>query len=381
MATRILFSCQFSAAYGGVQHSMLDIVKHLDRSRFEPIVLCSPAGELPEMASRENARVMTVGEGLYWNYSPRYPLNTIRDVYAVARQIVRLARSENIRIVHAFDGMVFFAASLAKLFIKELKVVWLDCSFNSHVRPYNRAVQRWCFHHVARVATISQVRQQQLLDEGLDPARSAVLPCGTDFHLSRKSQIAQQSSQQLTIGLIARIAPIKNLEMFLEAARLIINQHPQTQFLIVGRPGNFRDEVEYFQKIINLIQELNLSDHVTIKEPVEDLPTLISSLDILVSSSHLETFGRVLVEAMALSKPVVATAVGGVPEVVTDGQAGFLVPTGNAQAMAEKISLLIEDQKLRQEMGRKGYERVLRNFDIRVITKRWEELYEELLRN
>ncbi len=381
MKTRILFSCQFSAAYGGVQHSMLDIVKHLDRSRFEPIVLCSPDGELPTLASKENARVLTVGEGFYWNYSPRYPINTIRDLYTVARQIVRLAREENIMIVHTFDGMVFLAASLARIFIKEMKVIWTDSGFNTYYHSYNRLVQRWCFQRVARVATISQVRQQQLLDEGLDPERSSVLPCGTDFHLSRAAEKPARPSPQVTIGLIARIAPIKNLELFLEAARLVIRQHPQTRFLIVGRPGTFRDEVEYHQQIINLIRTLDLTDHVTMREPVDDLPRLLNSMDVLVSSSHLETFGRVLIEAMALSKPVVATAVGGVPEVVTDGEVGYLVPPGDATAMADRISQLVADAELRKQMGKKGYERVLKNYDIRVITKRWEDLYEELLRS
>lgn len=265
--------------------------------------------------------------------------------------------------------------------MKELKVVWLDCSFNSHYRSYNRAVQRWCFQRVARVATISQVRQQQLLDEGLDPERSAVLPCGTDFHLSQAAEKPASSSPQVTIGVIARIAPIKNLELFLEAARLVVGKYPQTKFLIVGRPGTFRDEIEYNQQIITLIQTLDLGNHVTMREPVEDLPTLIKSLDVLVSSSHLETFGRVLIEAMALSKPVVATAVGGVPEVVSDGEVGYLVPPGDAAAMAERISQLVADANLRRQMGRKGFERVLRNYDIRVITKRWEDLYEELLRS
>lgn len=344
-------------------------------------MLCSPKGELPALAIKENARVLTVGEGVYLNYSPRYPFRTIRDLYSVSRQIAKLAREENIRIIHTFDGMVFFAASLTKLFMRDLKIVWLDCSFNTHYRSYNRAVQRWCFQRVSRVATISLVRQQQLLDEGLDPACSAVLTCGTDFHLSRAAAEPATSSPKIKIGIIGRIVPIKNLEMFLEAARFVADKHPQAQFVIVGRPGVFRDEIEYHQKIIGLIETLNLSDQVSLIEPVEDLPGFISSLDMLVCSSHMETFGRVLIEAMALSKPVVATAVGGVPEVVADGEVGFLVPPNDAGTMAARISQLIEDPNLRQTMGRKGYERVLRHYDIRAITRRWEDLYEELLKD
>ncbi|HKX30842.1 MAG TPA: glycosyltransferase family 4 protein, partial [Blastocatellia bacterium] len=124
---------------------------------------------------------------------------------------------------------------------------------------------------------------------------------------------------------------------------------------------------------------LRLTDLVTFHEPAADIIPLLDSFDLLVSSSHLETFGRTLIEAMALSKPVVATAVGGVPEVVADGEVGFLVPPGDAEAMAERISRLVADAELRRSMGRRGYERVLKNFDLRVTTRRWEQLYQEIL--
>lgn len=361
---------------------MLDLVRHLDRSRFEPLVLCSPGGELPAMVAKENVRVLTVGHGLFWHYSPRYPFNTMRDLYAVARQIARLARSENIKIVHTFDCMVFFAATLAKLFLKDLQVIWVDNSFNTHVKSYNRAVQHWCFHRAGRVATISKVRQRQLLEEGLDPARSAMLPCGTDFHLNAPTaglKPPANSSTPVTVGIIGRIVPIKNFELFVRTARRVADKHPQTRFVIVGRPGNFADEMEYGQQIIKLIATLDMTNRITFQEPMDNLPALLAEMDIVVSSSHLETFGRTMVEAMALQKPVVATAVGGLPEVVADGEVGFLVPANDAETMSARICQLIEDQALRETMGRRGRERVLRLFDMRVIARQWEEIYDELL--
>lgn len=380
MTTRILYSCQFSASYEDVQHSMLDLVKHIDRSRFEPLVLCTPGGQLPALAAKENARVLTVGQGVNWHYSPRNPLTTIRDIYSVARQIIKLARTENVRIVHSFDGMVFVAAILAKLFLKDLQVIWLDCGFTLRYRPYNRALLRWCFQRVARVATISRTRQELLVAEGLDPARSAVLPCGTDFHLSPLPNGSYPHST-IRIGIIGRIFPVENFERFLQSARIVADKHPLVQFVIVGKPGTQHDEMEYWQQMVKLIHRLDLGDHVTFQSQMEELPTLLDSFDLVVSSSHLETFGHTLLEAMALSKPVVATAMGGVPEVVTDGEVGFLVPPNDAEALANRISQLVEDAALRKAMGNKGHERVLRHYDIRAITKQWEMLYDELLQN
>lgn len=361
---------------------MLDLVKHLDRDRFEPLVLCTPGGQLPALAARENARVLTVGQGVNWNYSPSNPLGTLHDIASVTRQIVKLARAENIRIVHTFDGMVFVAAILAKLFLKDLQVIWFDCAFTLNYRRHNLAVLRWCFARVARVATLTRNRQRQLLAAGLDPSRSTVVPSGTDAHLGSSasaSPLQPKSQSTVRIGILGRIVPVENFASFLAAARAVTDKHPQVQFVIVGRPGTFRDEIEYWQQMIKQIHLLGLAEHVTFQSQVEEPMALINSFDLVVCSSSLESFSHSLLEAMALSKPVVATAGGGVSEVVTDGEVGFLVPPNDPEALAGRISQLVEDTALRKSMGSRGHERVLRHYDIRAITKEWEKLYEELL--
>ncbi|HKX29028.1 MAG TPA: glycosyltransferase family 4 protein, partial [Blastocatellia bacterium] len=303
MAIRILLSCQHSVAYGGVQHNLLDIARHLDRSRFEPIALCSPQGELPQFLARDNIEVRTIGGGAYWRYSHRQPLGTIKDVWAVAREIVRLARSERVRIVHTFDGMVFFAACLAKLQHRELRVVWLDSGFNLYP-CYFRIIMRWCFRHAARVATITNIRAQQLSTEGLDLAKSVVIPNGTDFHLRRRPATGAPvlgSDPVIRVGIVGRIVPIKNFELFLRAARLVAQTQPHVRFSIVGPPGLFESEIEYYHRVRDLTGLLRLTDLVTFHEPAADIIPLLDSFDLLVSSSHLETFGRTLIEAMALS--------------------------------------------------------------------------------
>jgi len=380
MATPIILSCQHSGAFGGVQQTMLDIARHIDRTRFEPIVICSPGGGLPGLLARQNVRVRAVGEGKYLRYSHGQPIGTIKDVLAVTREIIRLARSEGVRIVHAFDGMLFFAASLAQLHLGDLKIIWLDCGFDLY--PYYfRVVMRWCFKHAACVATLSRVRQAQQLEEGLDPAKSVVFPCGTDFHLRAPSASPLASAGRpgaIWVGIVGRIVPIKNFEMFLRAARIVADKHPHVRFCIVGSKG-LDSELEYFRRIEGMVEALNLTDILTFQSPVADLSHVIGGFDLLVSSSHIETFGRTLVEAMAMSKPVVATAVGAIPEAVTDGEVGYLVPPGDVQAMAERICRLVEDAELRETMGRKGYERALKYYDVRTITRRWEQMYERLL--
>lgn len=364
-----------------MQHTLLDLVKHINREKFEPIVICSPGGELPKLLASQKVRVRTVGQGEYLRYSTKQPFGTVRDLLAVTREIFRLARKEGVRVVHAFDGMLFFAASLAKLVQPNLKVIWLDSGFNLY--PYHfRVVMKWCFRHAASVAAVTGIRRQQLLEEGLDASKSAVFPCGTDFHLRPQQPNpldAADAQETFRVGIVGRLVPIKNFELFLHAARIVADKHAHVRFHIVGQPGFLESDLEYFRDIKDLIQRLNLAELISFHEPVEDLSPVLARFDLLVSSSHIETFGRTLVEAMAMGKPIVATAVGGVPEVVADGEVGFLVPAGDANALAKKISLLVEDDDLRQTMGQKGRQRVLEHFDVRTITRRWEQTYESLL--
>jgi glycosyltransferase involved in cell wall biosynthesis len=262
MGARILYSCQSWAGYGGVQRLMLDIVRHLDKSRFAPLALCAPEGEMPNFLSQAQARVGTVGEGKYWRYSFNEPLATLRDLQTVAGEIIRLARTQDVRIVHTFDGMVFFAACLAKLQCKDLKVIWVDSGFDNY-RYHFRMVMRWCFKYASLVAAVTDIRRRQLLAEGLDPAKSAVMPNGTDFHLLSQTNGYSEphvSGEPVHIGIVGRLVPVKNFELFLRAARLVADAYPQVRFSIVGNKGLFPDEVEYYQRIRQLATSLDLDD-------------------------------------------------------------------------------------------------------------------------
>lgn len=381
MATPIILTCQHTGAFGGVQHTLLDIAKHIDREKFEPIVICSPGGELPRLLAEQNIRVQAVGKGEYLRYSSGQPFGTLRDLFAVTREIIRLAKKEEVQVIHTFDGMLFFAASLARLFQPQLKVIWLDSGFNLYPLHF-RLVMKWCFKRAAMVAAVTGIRRGQLLEEGLEESKSAVFHCGTDFHL--RPQVADpfaetDSKGTFRVGIVGRLVPIKNFELFLQAARIVADKHAHVRFHIVGQPGFLESDLEYFRQIEAQMQSLKLTELITFHQPVEDLSPILAGFDVLVSSSHIETFGRTLVEAMALSKPIVATKVGGVPEVVADGEVGFLVPAGNVGAFAESICRLVEDAELRETMGRNGLQRVLERFDVRAITRRWEQTYESLL--
>jgi glycosyltransferase involved in cell wall biosynthesis len=154
--------------------------------------------------------------------------------------------------------------------------------------------------------------------------------------------------------------------------------HPDVRFLLIG--AALFGEEEYEWKIRSLTVELGLSDAVDFAGFRVDIHEHIAQLDIVVHASTTgEPFGQVIIEAMAASKPVVATNGGGVPEIVLDGQTGLLVPMGDPAAMANAIRWMIDNPNSAAEMGWKGRRRVEENFTIEKTVTRVEAVLSGLL--
>jgi glycosyltransferase involved in cell wall biosynthesis len=175
------------------------------------------------------------------------------------------------------------------------------------------------------------------------------------------------------------MVPLKDYETFLEAARIVSTSHPRVRFSIIGGPEPISEQTEYFRRICRLAGVPPLAGRVDFHGRVENVAPLLSTFDVFVCSSLTESFGNVLIEAMALAKPVVATAVDAVPEIVLEGEVGFLVPPRNPEAMAEKICFLLGNKPLRQALGRRAQEYALEKYDSHRLASRWQDLYKRAL--
>ena len=133
-------------------------------------------------------------------------------------------------------------------------------------------------------------------------------------------------------------------------------------------------------KLKSLANDLGLSQSVHFLGERPDVPDLLSALDILVMSSYTESFPNAILEAMAMGKPVVATNVGGIPEVVEEGQTGFLVPPRDPKAIADRVLSLCRDSARRLQMGRAARARVEDNFTVQSVSARLEGIYVRSLR-
>jgi glycosyltransferase involved in cell wall biosynthesis len=179
----------------------------------------------------------------------------------------------------------------------------------------------------------------------------------------------------LIVGHVANFRAPKGHHYLVEAASLVCRRVPRAKFLLIGDPGNgaIKKDIEDF------IAESGLEGNILILGFRNNVNMLLQIMDIFVLSSTTEGLPVSVIEAMASSKPVVATNVGGLPEIVIHRQSGYLVEPGNAEALAEKTLILLDDEALRERMGRVGRKSVEEKFSLRVMVNKYQNLYGELI--
>jgi len=190
---------------------------------------------------------------------------------------------------------------------------------------------------------------------------------------SSYSGLDQTKNREETIILhVGRFSPQKNHRLLLEAFSIASAECPKLKLWLVG-DGELRPSIE------EMVQKLGLGDRIRFLGTRSDIPKLMACCDIFVLSSKWEGFGLVIAEAMAAGKPVVATSVDGVPELVENGLTGLLVPPDDANALAEALLLLAKEPELRQVMGQNGQKKAIDCFDISRTAREYEALYCRLL--
>ena len=195
-----------------------------------------------------------------------------------------------------------------------------------------------------------------------------------DLSLEERQNLKRQlgiPERSFVVGTAGRLEPVKGPEFLMEAAKDILSNYPQTYFVFAG-DGPLRQRLE------RKAYELGINTNMRFLGWRNDVTRVISIYDIFVFPSLNEGMGRVLVEAMALGRPVVASNVGGIPDLVTHGKTGFLVPPKDPGQLVRYIQVLIEDEGKRKRLGQAGKEMAL-NFKIEIMVEKIAELYDELL--
>ena len=216
-----------------------------------------------------------------------------------------------------------------------------------------------------------------LVADGVPAARTVTVHEGIDLGWVSMAQPANLHEQLFLphqapiVGNVAALVPHKGQRHLVEAAALVVRKVPDARFVIAGE-GELRPALE------RQIREHRLEKHVLLAGFRPDVLSLHKAFDIFVMSSITEGLGTSLLDAMAAGKPVVATATGGIPEVVVDGDTGILVPARNDAALADAIVRLLKDPALRERMGKAGRARVGQRFSAERMLKETLRVYQRV---
>ena len=189
-------------------------------------------------------------------------------------------------------------------------------------------------------------------------------------------------TEDFLVCLIGRIVAWKGHEYFIKAIAKIANKYPKIIGIIVGDIGYdyYSIQESYYRKLILLIKELKINEKIIFTGFRSDVPRLISAMDIIVhASSSPEPFGLVVIEGMASGKPVIATAKGGVLDIIEDGVNGILIPCKDTDSMAKAILKIYHDKKMAKKIGVEARKRIIKKFTIEHQVAAVEKLYDSLL--
>ncbi len=360
-----LFHIDAGKEWRGGQRQSLFLVQELKRKGFPVYFVVQPGSPLHKKASEAELPLLPIKIRNEFDV-----LSILRLSFAMRRRKCRLAHFHDAHSVAV--GSV--ASSMAKV---PLRVISRRVDFPLKKNYFSR---KKYLSQIDAVVAISEGVKKVLVESGLPPERIEVISSGIDFtpykealssdYLRREFSFAEDD---FLVGMVAHLADHKGHKYLIRAAKILREHTSKIKIIIVGE-GPLRIELTREAK------DSGVEDFVFFLGFREDVPRILSSLDLFVLSSYLEGLGTSIMDAMACHLPVVATRTGGIPEVVTHGETGLLVPPRNPSSLAKAILRLYENRELASRLGERGYRAVHKKFSSEAMADKVASLYARLAR-
>lgn len=348
---------------GGEQQTIF-LVKGLIKLGHAATIVCPPDSPLALKAKEEQIETQEL------------KMRGEADIIAILK-LAFLLNQSTYDIVHMHTSHAHTLGVLAVLFsgVRAKRVVSrrVDFSIKKHYTSHLKYL--W---GVDRYIAVSNAIKDVLIKDGIPSEKIAVVHDGID--LSRFNGISGDYLRQefsvnpstFIIGNVAHLADHKGHQYLIKSISYVLKEFPDVKFFIVG-DGELRSPLK------ELANKLNLNDKLIFTGFRNDVPQFLKFFDLFVLSSHLEGLCSALLEALAMRKPVVATAAGGVPEIIEDGVNGILVPTKNPEALAAGIISMVRDGDKAKKMGENGRQTVEARFSVEKMVSETVDIYEEVM--
>jgi len=289
------------------------------------------------------------------------------------------AKHRRIRLVHQNNGFDLGSLLLARLLRVPLVAYQRGDEWNS------RTV-RWLARGVRRFIANSTTTLKSLTSLGVPSGKVSVIYPPLDLETlrtGRSSTITRATfgvdASSPCFGILGMLLPWKGHGVFLHAAKRVFERVPKARAFVIGAaPHRTKD---YEEEVRALAQELGIADRVVFTGFRPNVADMLELLDVVVHASIApEPFGRVITEAMAMRRPVIASDAGGPTEIIEDGRTGLLFPSGDAEALADRVVMLLEDPSLAEQIASAGYAEVRERFSGETHSRLVQQVYERVLR-
>lgn len=359
----VLHLCE-SSDTGGAESVLISMVEGIDKNRYRSLVCLLNDGWLK--VELEKRRIETVVIPQPRSLDLRWLL-----------EVRRLLKDRDIHVMHSHEFATNVYASVLSWFTG-IPVVATAHGKNYYGEKWRRRVAyRFVARQSAMVAVSDDLKRFLVRQVGIPPSNIRVIHNGIDlgrYAVQERARALRKelglSSDQRVVGTVANLFAVKGQTYLLRACRAVARVFPNLVLLVAG-------EGEQLAPLEKEASDLGIADKVKFLGFRSDVPALLQEMEVFILPSLSEGLPLSVLEALALQKPVVATHVGGIPEIVEDGVTGYLVPPRNPEALAERIILLLSDPQTAARFGEVGRKRVEEAFGLEQMIRNYQSLYDE----
>lgn len=308
---------------------------------------------------------------------------------SVIRKLQKKIQNEGFDIVHCHGARANFVGALLK---RHIHIPIITTIHSDYLKDFERDMYtKWLYTKLNIKAlkkmeyyiAVSNDFKKMLINRNFPSERVFTVYNGIDFNETsqyvHKTDFLnkygiQYSDSDMYIGIIGRLDKVKGHEIFIRAAHEIISQHNNVKFLIAG-DGPERETLE------KLTEQLGIQKHICFLGFVDDITSFLNAIDINILTSLSESFPYAILEGARMQKPSISSAVGGIPDLIKDGENGYLFEVGNYKQLAQKVESLINDPVKRKELGRALYTEAERHYSSKALAQAHIKIYGDIMKN
>ena len=358
----------FGMSIGGMERVIMELCRYVDPSRYKLSICCiSKRGPLADIMESE-------GVPVYFCEN-----QSKMGKYLRGFELARVFADQKVDLLHTHHMPAFIDSTVGARIARVPILINTDHCKQYPIERHWQVLEKGASRFADTIVAVSHHTRNDLIQyQRIAPNKIQVIYNGIDIRLRRNEKPAAIRRElglqpdDVVFGTAARLEVQKGLDLLIDAAPLVLKRMPKARFLIVGG-GSLENDLRARAAALGLERQVIVTGYRT------DAVDLMQTFDCFVQTSHFEGMPMALLEAMALNKPIVATAVGGVPEVVEDGVCATLLASREPQDLSDALVSVAGDPVVRQRIGDAGRQRYERNFTAAAMVSQYEQLYDHYL--